>query len=203
MRPEVYANKNLRKALEFNPSPKSVHDTRVALRKYLTLALTLSRLYYSPHCIYYSKEAVKILGKIRDSDISQCMPIDREHMVSEVTKILPRVSSCYLPKLYGSRLVVFEKIRDYYGSLKVEDFHEFRKKVRALYYLVESVGENAGSLKEVSKKLGDMRDEYLKESCNSPTSRKLSYDPSLVEEVKAITRQVIMRSEFDHLKVFE
>jgi len=36
-RPEFYANNNLRKALKFDPSPESVHDTRVYLRKYLTI----------------------------------------------------------------------------------------------------------------------------------------------------------------------
>jgi len=202
-RPEFYANNNLRKALKFDPSPESVHDTRVYLRKYLTLSLTLSRVYHNSDCIYYSKEAVRILGRIRDADVIGCIPIDRELLALKVTKILPKISSCYLPKIYGSRLVVFEKIREIYNHILVEDFHEFRKKVRILYYLTESVGEDPKPLKDISRELGDIRDQYLKEACTSTVNKKLSFDPRLVEETKAIVREIIMRSEFQHLKKFE
>ncbi|MCQ4336546.1 MAG: CHAD domain-containing protein [Sulfolobales archaeon] len=204
-RPEFYANNNLRKALKFDPSPESVHDTRVYLRKYLTLSLTLSRLYHNPDCIYYSKEAVRILGRIRDADVSGCIPIDRKQLTLKVTQILPKISSCYLPKIYGSRLVVFEKIREIYNQIQIEDFHEFRKKVRILYYLTESVGEDPKPLKDISRELGDIRDQYLKEVCTSTVNKnkKLSFDPRLVEETKAIVREIIMRNEFHHLKKFE
>ena len=199
MRPEFYANKNLKKAFKFDPSPDSVHDTRVALRKYYVVASALSRLCYLPECLYYSKEIVKILGVIRDSDISGCIPIKRDELVSKVSRLLPKISNCYLPKIYGSRLVVYEKIRDVYLTLEVKEFHEFRKKVRMVYYLVESVGEDASSLKEISKKLGDMRDKFLIESCGKKDFN-IPLNQELISEVKAIIREIIMRSEFHHLR---
>lgn len=200
MRPEEYANRNLREALKFGPSPESVHDSRVALRKYYVVADSLTRLYYDPECMYNAREAVKLLGVIRDSDVSGCIKVPREELVVRVSRILNRLSPCELPKLYGSRLVVYEKVWALYSSLEVEDFHEFRKRVRSLYYLVESVGEDARELKAISRRLGDVRDKYMKETC-SREGFKIPLERGVVEEVKSIVREILTRSEFRHLAV--
>ena len=201
MRPEDYANKNLKEAIEnTGESEEEIHDMRVSLRKYYVVSSSLSKLYYNPECLYITRRVLKKLGIIRDFDVIGCYSIDREKEVKYVLDKVRLLSSCYLPKLYGSKLMVYEKLYLIYEGIKKEDgFHEFRKKVRNSYYLLESVGEELSrNLKEISRELGEIRDKVIKTTCNF--SSNIPYDENIVLEVKAILREAIMKSEFEHLK---
>ncbi|PVU68052.1 hypothetical protein DDW01_01205 [Sulfolobus sp. SCGC AB-777_G05] len=200
MRPEDYANKNLKEAIaNAGRSEEEIHDMRVNLRKYYVVSSSLSKLYYDRECLYLAKRVLKKLGIIRDFDVIGCYPIDREKEVRYVLDKIRLLSNCYLPKLYGSRLAVYERVYSIYEGIRKEEFHGFRKKVRNSYYLLESVGEELSRrLKEISRELGEMRDKAIKSTCNF--SANIPYDENIVLEVKAIIREAIMKSEFEHLK---
>ncbi len=165
MRPEEYANIHLNEFLSYSGiSEDEIHDARVELRKYLTIAKATYKLHLKAECIIRAKKIMRGLGKVRDMDIMFCVKLndERDILARKIVASFFSLNNCYLPKIFGSRLVVAERIFSNYNRLKEEEeFHSIRKIIRETRFLVESLSLDSSVLKDISQELGNMRDNYL------------------------------------------
>lgn len=164
MKPEEYANLHLSEFLSYSGiSEDEIHDARVELRKYLTIAKATYKLHLKAECIIRAKKIMRGLGKVRDMDIMFCVKLnERDRLAKKVVNSFISLRNCYLPKIFGSRLIIAEKIFLNYNTLKVEEeFHSIRKIIRETRFLMESLNLDSSLLKEISQELGNMRDTYL------------------------------------------
>lgn len=201
LRPEDYANKNLRDALSISGiSKEDIHDRRVKLRKYFDVLYSLYPVYENPDCLVKAKDLIHKLGVIRDMDVI-CYQPNRDKLAEIVSKKIRVMNYCFLPKVYGSRLLVFNRILSLQKKIeKIEDFHELRKIVRTTRNLVESLGYKNKELSSLAKEMGDLRDEILKIECKG---RKVSID---VENYKKRANEIIVafiiyQGEFHHFSL--
>ncbi|ARM75624.1 CHAD domain-containing protein [Acidianus manzaensis] len=202
LRPEYYANNNLHKALKINGTSKNeIHDMRVYIRKYFDVLYSIYPIYYNPDCLLLTKDILHTLGKIRDADICSINLKNRDLIALRVIKKAKKLSNCVIRKVYGSRLLVYDRIVKIYLSIpKMEDFHELRKNVRMARDLIESLGYDSKEIKALAKKMGDLRDQILRSECNGLTSPEVNISIYSEEARKAILKVIIAQDEFHHFK---
>ncbi len=198
LRPEDYANKNLKEALEINGiSAKNIHDIRVKIRRYFDVLYSLYPVYENPDCLVKAKDIIHKLGVVRDMDVV-CYQPNRDKLAERVINKLGVMSNCLIPKVYGSRLLVFNRILTLQKRInKIEDFHELRKIVRISRNLVNSLGYKNEALSDLAKEMGNLRDEMLKAECEG---KSLNVN---VEEYKKKANRIIIsfilsQDEFHH-----
>lgn len=109
-----------------------------------------------------------------------------------------------LPRLYGSRLLVAERIYNDYRRLKEEvEFHSIRKIVREVRFLVESLDLSSDVLKDISQEMGSMRDRYLFDTVC--LGKDGGFNEERVKELKERALEEIVEklrlTNFKHLKV--
>lgn len=197
-RPETYANDQLRIALSFNDiDMDSIHDARVSLRKYMDVISSIYLVYENSECLYLAKRAISLLGKVRDMDICNKKE-NRDLLAKKAMQRVKSLSSCYIPqKIYGSRLLIFNRIIRTYKELRdINDFHELRKKIRTVRNLVESLGYDNREIKNLAKKMGDVRDEMLKMECNGLIPPNINLDLYKEKAVSVILDLVKNQKEF-------
>ncbi|AAY81317.1 hypothetical protein [Sulfolobus acidocaldarius] len=206
MTPERYANAHLIKFLLITGiSQEDIHDARVELRKYLTIARTTYKLHNNPECVLRASKLMKRLGKIRDMDILACVRSDsRDKLARETVSMFQVMRKYLLPRLYGSRLLVAERIYNDYRRLKEEvEFHSIRKIVREVRFLVESLDLSSDVLKDISQEMGSMRDRYLFDTVC--LGKDGGFNEERVKELKERALEEIVEklrlTNFKHLKV--
>jgi len=205
LRPEEYANFYLRSFLKNKgTSEKDIHDSRVNLRKYLTIAKSTYVLHGKAECIVEAKKIMKKLGKIRDMDAITCLKNqNRDLLAVDVVKSFNTLENCFLSKLYGSRLVIIQSLyNNYIELLEENEFHKIRKLIRESRFLIDSLGYSSLDLKDISQELGNMRDKYLFETECEHLSSKIDYEKvrELKEKALIEIRSQIMVTNFIHVK---
>jgi len=205
LRPEEYANFHLKNFLKNTGIlEKNIHDSRVDLRKYLTVARSTYVLHGKAECILKGKKIMKKLGKIRDMDVITCLKTeDRDSLAVEVVKSFNTLENCFLPKLYGSRIVIIKSLyNNYIKLLEENDFHKIRKLIRESRFLIDSLGYSSLDLKDISQELGNMRDTYLFQTECQNLQQKIDYERlrELKEKALVEIRSQIMITNFIHIK---
>lgn len=203
LRPEDYANLHIYRALKISKiDEESIHDLRVSIRKYYDVLSSLYPAYEDSECLYLAKELLSSLGKIRDSDICSIEMKNRGEIAFKIIRKKDILSKCMIKKVYGSRLLIYNRILKIYESIpQTSEFHELRKNVRKARNLVESLGYDSQELKTLAKTMGDLRDEMLKMMCRGvppPTVEISSYKE---EARKALLKILVSQNEFRHYKV--
>ncbi|BFH74572.1 hypothetical protein SJAV_25160 [Sulfurisphaera javensis] len=204
LRPEVYANTQLKQSLKIKDiDPDSIHDARVSLRKYYDVLSSLYPVYENSECLFLAKEVISILGKVRDMDICNRKE-NRDILAKKAIKKIQRISLCYLPpKIFGSRLLIFNRILRIYSKIDgINDFHELRKMVRTTRNLIESLGYENKDIKNLAKKMGDIRDEILKMECNGWIPPSINLEIYKEEAISIIMKFLKTQNEF-HYYTFE
>lgn len=198
MRPEYYANKNLREALEIKGiSKEEIHDRRVKLRRYFDVLYSLYPAYENPDCLVKAKDLIHKLGVIRDMDVV-CSQPNRDRLAERVANKMATMSNCFLLKVYGSRLLVFNRVILLQKRIsKAEDFHELRKIVRTSRNLILSLGYKNVELSKLAKEMGDLRDKLLKAECEGK-SLEINTDEYKKKANRIIISFIISQDEFHH-----
>ncbi|MUN30050.1 hypothetical protein [Sulfuracidifex metallicus] len=190
MRPERYANVHLKKAMESN----GVHRRRVEVRKYLVISRVLVRLTGEKGCVKRAKKEVKSLGKLRDLEVASCIPLPHYELGDLDMK------DCMMRKVFGSRLLVAERVFLLYHELNKEmKLHPLRKTIREALFLLESLGIVDERLKALAKELGRLRDQQLMaQLCEG---KEIDFDvDELRLKAKDFIRELLSITEFDHIK---
>ncbi|MCY0850071.1 hypothetical protein [Sulfuracidifex metallicus] len=190
MRPERYANAHLRKAMESN----GVHRRRVEVRKYLVIARVLVRVTGEKECVKRAKKEVKSLGRLRDLKVASCIPLPHYELGDLDMK------DCMLRKVFGSRLLVAERVFLLYHELNKEmKLHPLRKTIREALFLLESLGIVDDRLKALAKELGRLRDQQLMaQLCEG---KEIDFDvDELRLKAKDFIRELLSTTEFYHIK---
>lgn len=200
LRPEDYANDNLRKALRIKRiDVDSIHDARVYLRKYYDVLSSFYPVYENAECLYLAKEAISALGKVRDIDICQINDEKRDELANKALRRVAKLENCYIGRVCCSRLLVYNNILRIYIQLNdINDFHELRKRVRRVRNLVESLGFESSEIKALAKKMGDIRDENLRLQCKGIKPYEINLTPYKEEAIKTIRRILLIQNEFHH-----
>ena len=200
LRPEVYANKNLKEALEIKRADaESIHDARVYLRKYYDVLSSFYPIYENSECLYLAKEAISALGKVRDMDICQIKDKKRDQLAIRALGRVKKLKGCYINRVCCSRLLAYNNILKIYLEINdVNDFHELRKKVRKARNLVESLGFESKEIKVLAKKMGDTRDDILRLECKGLKPYEINIVPYRDEAKKTIGKILLIQNEFHH-----
>lgn len=200
LRPEDYANKHLYNALQISrTSEDGVHDLRVEIRKYYDVLSSLYPLYQNPDCLSLTRTLLRSLGKVRDMDICSLEIENRDEILWRIIEKKRSLSSCVIRKIYGSRLVVFNRLIKIYSLIpQLSDFHELRKNIRIARNLTESLGYDSQELKSLAKNMGDLRDEMLRMKCKGLQSPDID-----ISHYKSVARKIMLRillsqEEFHH-----
>ncbi|AWR96975.1 CHAD domain-containing protein [Acidianus sulfidivorans JP7] len=205
LRPEEYANDYLEKSLEISGiSKEEIHDKRVYIRKYFDILYSLYPVYENPDCLFLAKETLHILGKVRDMDLCSIKNKNRDKMAYSAIKEAKKLGNCFLPKVYGSRLLVYNRLIKIYSSISyINEFHLLRKNVRIARDLVESLGYNSKDIKILAKKMGDLRDKMIITQCKGMIFPDVSISPFAIGARKAILKVIMSQEEFHHFKNVE
>jgi len=166
LRPEEYANAALSTFLSINDDKiKSIHDERVALRKYSTVLEVLYPIHKKAEVVCNCRNMLKLLGRIRNYDIvyRDNTPIVRRKMTDAARERKRKFKVYYLPVIYGSRLLL---MRDLVGTLKrlrnsELSFHQYRQLIRKSKIICESLGYESTLLNNAAKELGKQLDQSL------------------------------------------
>lgn len=200
LRPEVYANENLKEALKIKGTDEeSIHDARVYLRKYYDILSSFYPIYENSECLYLAKEAISALGRVRDIDICQTKDKKRDQLAIRALGRVKKLKGCYLDRVCCSRLLVYNNILKIYVQISdINDFHELRKKVRKARNLVESLGFESKEIKALAKKMGDTRDEILRLECKGLKPYEINIAPYRDEAKRTIGKILLIQNEFHH-----
>jgi CHAD domain-containing protein len=200
-RPEEYANLNLKKSLKIRGiSIEEIHDKRVYIRKYFDILSALNPLYEDIECLALTKDVISDLGKVRDMDITGCYNKKRrEEIALRAIRKADKLKNCFLPKVYGSRLVVFNNILRLYNELRnCEEFHQLRKNVRIIRNLAESLNFN-NEIKKLAKEMGDLRDEALrKTNCLGVINYSFNINEYRRRAIEYTLKIILQQDEFHH-----
>jgi len=201
VRPEEYANAHL---MEFRRltgrSEEEVHDARVEIRKYVVVGKALYRLHGDWESLDRAFRIARTLGKVRDVDVSGC-PGDRDRLLYSVEVMRDHVMP--FPRLLGSRLLVMESlVREYRSVLVEEEFHSLRKRLRRARILVESLEMDSEEIKELVRRMGDLRDQWLRSRCSGEEFQISGEDTrEFKEQGVEILRDLLSSGhEFHHLR---